>query len=215
MDMITLALAKKYTDEKAGYAEPGKTLLETELVDEGGVGTAVVLGHIGLEVGKKYTVTVDSGTYEFVGFDGSFAGLGVIVGNEETVCVMEFVDNGVAGTMVQDMTNGKHCTVATAETVHPIDPKYLPGVCLPVVEITSAPTEDGAALTAEEKAIVEAAMAQNAPIVVRFTESDVMNAYVFDLGGESGVRLYTKQLGGFQYIIGDMGAGMSAYMVES
>lgn len=41
------------------------------------------------------------------------------------------------------------------KTIVPIDPKFLPGVCLPVVEFTTEPTEDGAPLTAEEAAIVQ------------------------------------------------------------
>lgn len=43
-----------------------------------------------------------------------------------------------------------------AETIVPIDPKYLPGVCLPVVELSTAVTAEGATLTAEESAKMDA-----------------------------------------------------------
>ena len=55
-----------------------------------------------------------------------------------------------------------------AETIHPIDPKFLPGVCLPVVEITSA-VYDGSAnavLTEGESAELDSACASSTHVIV-------------------------------------------------
>lgn len=51
----------------------------------------------------------------------------------------------------------------TTETIHPIDPKYLPGVCLPVVEIA-----DYTELTEAECAALDKVASKNSPLVVKF-----------------------------------------------
>lgn len=58
------------------------------------------------------------------------------------------------------------------ETIHPIDPKFLPGVCLPVVEIATQPTDEGAPLTAEESAKMDEVAAMGLPIVCRVKIDD-------------------------------------------
>lgn len=58
-------------------------------------------------------------------------------------------------------------TYAT-ETIHPIDPKFIPGAVLPVVELTTPPTEEGAPLTEAECAILDEVYATGMPVVVRF-----------------------------------------------
>ena len=70
--------------------------------------------------------------------------------------------------------NEKSHTVAVyelVETIHPIDPKYLPGVCLPVVEITSAPYSFGAGntvpLTVEESAQFNAAVTASDFVLIK------------------------------------------------
>ena len=58
------------------------------------------------------------------------------------------------------------------ETITPIDPKYLPGVCLPVVEIASAEypfSGDPVALSAEESAKFAAAAETGLPVVIKLT----------------------------------------------
>jgi len=58
-----------------------------------------------------------------------------------------------------------------AETIVPIDPKYLPGACLPVVELETV-IEDGAVLTDAEKAMLTSYVEQRTPILIRFRYND-------------------------------------------
>lgn len=156
-----------------GYAEPGKFLYEADLISGGFPNVTMFIqgGYlIGLEVGKRYTVKNDSGTY-----NGVCAEVGGItyVGNlslldssdgaydtGELYVVVEAILEGTPVTMVADANHGTHITVSTAETIHTIDPKYLPdmGGGLPAVEITTEPTEEGAVLSEAESAELEAAL---------------------------------------------------------
>ena len=68
------------------------------------------------------------------------------------------------------------------ETVKKIEPKFLPGVCLPVVELTTVPGTEPAALTDAEIATLEAL--GNMPCIFKFTDADsvctlVANAFSF------------------------------------
>ena len=58
-------------------------------------------------------------------------------------------------------------SVDFGETITPIDPKYLPGVCLPVVELTTQPTAEGAPLTEAEVNAFRSV--GDFPCVVKFT----------------------------------------------
>lgn len=53
------------------------------------------------------------------------------------------------------------------ETVHPIDPKYLGGAVLPVVELSTIATTDGVALTAEESTQIDDAFANGTPVAIK------------------------------------------------
>jgi hypothetical protein len=58
-----------------------------------------------------------------------------------------------------------------AETIRPIDPKYIPGAVLPVVELTtelSAANVDGTVLTADETAKVAEVLSENDYAIVKF-----------------------------------------------
>lgn len=74
------------------------------------------------------------------------------------------------------------------ETIHPIDPKFLPGVCLPVVELTTQPTAEGAPLTAEESANVQAALAMGVPCVVKFNIDGAEFGVVATVSGGVGMN---------------------------
>lgn len=72
------------------------------------------------------------------------------------------------------------------ETIHPIDPKFIPGAVLPVVEITTELPEDGTetALTEVESAKLEEANAMKMPCVIRCrTESLPEMSTLFAWGG--------------------------------
>lgn len=73
-----------------------------------------------------------------------------------------------AGTYVLSELRYASCvTKIVTETIHPIDPKFLPGVCLPVVELGTVPTE-GYTPSAETIAQLDAVSVLDAPIVVKF-----------------------------------------------
>lgn len=156
MDILTLAMAKAYTDRKAGYSEPGK-VLGSGAIDDGWYEGAPTLG---LVLGKTYIVSLDDETYTVVCNDAQgFIGFELLDGY---VADSIGVSSGT-GWMADGFPDHSHITISTPETIHPIDPKYLPGVCLPVVEIA-----DYTALTDAECAALDKAESNNAPIVVKF-----------------------------------------------
>lgn len=57
------------------------------------------------------------------------------------------------------------------ETIHQIEAKYLPGVCLPVVEFATEPTAENAMLTSEE--LQSVLSVGYSPFVVKFALSIV------------------------------------------
>ena len=65
------------------------------------------------------------------------------------------------------------------KTLHPIDPKFLPGVCLPVVELTTAPTTEGAQLTDAEAAAVDALNGSPCILKIAFTEPTGMTVKTY------------------------------------
>ena len=57
---------------------------------------------------------------------------------------------------------------AIRSTIHPIDPKFLPGVCLPVVELsTNLSGTDAIDLTAEESAMLTATLSSKSAIMLK------------------------------------------------
>ena len=86
------------------------------------------------------------------------------------------------------------------ETIHPIDQKFLPGVCLPYVEITTQPSPDGAALTAEESAKMDEIDALGLPMVASFTLIEKKMTAVF--GHSTDGFLFTLQ--GYDFLIANM-----------
>lgn len=79
---------------------------------------------------------------------------------------------------------------SVTETITPIDPKYLPGVCLPVVELsTEVQYGDMTSLSPEENAALTAAAEGGLPIVIGFNWNGVKIRGVgclMDGGEESG-----------------------------
>ena len=178
---IVLDEAKRYSDSKGGYTEPGAVIHDTELfLDNAGDSvtkhTAAVNGIV-LELGKSYSVTTDSGTFSAVAKKTAIENMTLyylgnikLLGAEDTgesFLVISAFENEEYYVMCIDYSGGSHMKVETAETIHPIDPKFLPGAVLPVVELTTVATAEGAALTDEEKALVDAVMAKSIPFVLK------------------------------------------------
>ena len=151
MDLVTLAMAKAYSDSKGGYVEPGKTILDVKLMEVEGI--CVYESYeirVHLEVGKTYTVTLDSGAFSAVCKEGllegsivCFLGNAIIVGGEDTgepffVCSDYVAEAESVHTLVVDMNGGTKCVIATAETIVPIDPKFLPDTVATKADIFGA-----------------------------------------------------------------------------
>lgn len=103
----------------------------------------------------------------------------VVVAVEDATLGSAAVPKGTYG-MVMSMdgsinADGSNCIYVTeingvlTETIHPIDPKFLPGAVVPVVELTTEPAAEGATLTAEESAMMEEVFATGLPFVLKCT----------------------------------------------
>lgn len=80
------------------------------------------------------------------------------LGGTILVMVVKDADNASNGIYVQCNEFAYASRIEFAETIHPISDKYLPGVCLPVVELTTKPTADGVPLNDAEMKQVDAAL---------------------------------------------------------
>ena len=123
-------------------------------------------------------VAIEASAFDFVTEDGMRA----LVYND-TVAVFSLTENtagdyGVTcGTFVLCTYETWISKVEFAETIHPIDPKYLPGVCLPVVELTTTVAND-AAFTDEEKAALTSCLGM--PCVIKYNGAAELFNYAVD-----------------------------------
>lgn len=144
MDLMTLAMAKAYSDKKGGYVEPGKVYTydgKAEKVETVGNYTYAIIATDApslSELTKAVGTFADGSTVEFSKEELSFETLGesieaasaTLMGMTVPLIVWE---DGVL--LVYSMEGvGYGSRVEFAETVVPIDPKFTPGV-LPVVSI--------------------------------------------------------------------------------
>ena len=98
----------------------------------------------------------------------SIAGIGEDTG-ENWLIVIDFEQNASLIFYHNDIFDGEEITIEstiTYETIHPIDPKYLPGVCLPVVELSTILGEEPVVLTAEENAKLNEVVASGSPFIL-------------------------------------------------
>lgn len=70
-----------------------------------------------------------------------------------------------SGIYFAKVDNGRYITSISYKTIHPIDPKFLPGVCLPVVELSTT-VANGATFTDAENAALSEAFNTKLPFVV-------------------------------------------------
>lgn len=211
MDLITLAMAKKYTDEKAGYVEKPVFTYDGngEVVDINGLtfhritdkfhdlNTLVKME--GFAYGSKMEFTADDititgetdtsvavqeGTVKYAGNDMVFIlALKVLEGLEGVVALN-------TGVYVFSTDDAYVSYLEFAETIHPIDPKFIPGAVLPVVEVKSfyaTPTEE------ENKALTAFI---GLPIIVKGAVADgVSIAAVMMYGLQSGSHVFSALMG--------------------
>ena len=144
MDMSMLlwnkvsALTEAQAAGGSGRIEAGNVLLNMDSTNNDSGGEWMYEGSIGIEKGKTYTVILDSGRYNAVCklMDGSpFLGNAALLNDtnedtDESFCVWEIPNEDTGGvlTVVIDASEGRHVTVISSETIHPIDPKFLPTV---------------------------------------------------------------------------------------
>lgn len=129
------------TWDGTSYTRTAKVFPFTDLANGFYVGNLFPLG--GEDTGEPFALL---STYDD---DGNFMGF---------IAVDVYNFNG-------DSTHRIGCSVF-AETIHPIDQKYLPGVCLPVVEVSTT-LSTGAFLTDEESAKLTEAYAAECPVVIK------------------------------------------------
>lgn len=180
MDILTLSLAVKKALAAMGLKiEPAKTVLRGKLTGDGygstetislvpGVEYSVALtGNSGekIEIGRGIAQGVEGATYvgNMALFDEEapdtgelFLTLTIPTGDTKTLVV---ISGGGTANFVIERT----------ETIHPIDPKYLPGVCLPVVELSTEIPIDGTEVTlsTEEGTLLTKACESGIPVCMK------------------------------------------------
>lgn len=123
-------------------------------------------------------------------------GEGLAFSTDGTVESMSFLS---PGTWVSFGDTSYVTRIEFAETIVPIDQKYLPGVCLPVVELSTTFTS-GADLTEEEDKLLKAAWERNTPVVIKLpvsfdnTNSDM--CAVWSRADHGGICNFTLPYGG-------------------
>lgn len=196
MDMITLAMAKAYSDSKGGYTEKKTKKVEVfpnttlEFADSYGNGYGYVEGlqPISLTDGKEYTVTFDGVEYRCIAEVNTIAGTAQL-GN---ICLRDLIDGGVEP-FFYDYFEGLHCHIISRtagthtieiyyieeeETIHPIDPKYLPSEAVPkIIDLTKFRCSIGAGSGPINGVLLAMLMesAQTGGTAVRQSQSDIDN----------------------------------------
>ena len=153
MDILTLAMAKAYSDRKGGYT---KTSAPVVVIPKGSYefnnGECNTPTTQFPKEGDSITLTLDGAVYTETAKKGVVDGLEVLcIGNGasfggddtgENYSVVFVPSEGFVLVTDMDKLGGGSTATNTVElsfktqTIVPIDQKYLPGVCLPVVDMT-------------------------------------------------------------------------------
>ena len=216
-DPITYAMAKAYSNSKGGYIE---TVKEQIVFNGDTDGKAVIPGtNIGFDEAnfvmvsdKAFSAEELSGITivrngEKVRYDNNefkssnnygIVGIAIDLHDyalffDESAAATFGVDVGAYFAMSIDGSWYVAEVSTETETIHPIDPKFLPGVCLPVVE-----TADINAITTAESAVFTAAAENGLPCVLKwFSDEDgVGMAIIFNLQVIEGVYQYSALASG-------------------
>lgn len=181
MDLMTLAMAKQYTNsQQLGYTKEltwngnieGKQYFE-ELgavkVSETAYDLSDVVSITGCDNGEMMKWTLPNpdivlnteGGAQFLETDDGSGPLVISVPKDSGIALVL----GISGTWLRYISEDAY--IAGIELIHPIDPKYLPGVCLPVVELRTAILSANTIepLFADDSAALDAVYANKQPIV--------------------------------------------------
>lgn len=183
---ITQALNALFANGQVGRTEAQAVLYENHAPDVSGDGMTGWTEETGeyttdFTIGQKYVVCLDSGTYETECRQGTEDGFNVYLGNGKLLNMIGLggdypdtgesfvviIEMGVDRIAILDTNGGQSVVIKTLETIHPIDQKFIPGAVLPVVELTTVPTVEGAALTEEESAQMDEIVTMGMPIVLK------------------------------------------------
>lgn len=225
---------------QVGYIEKPETVFlpETTITiavgatDSARYATAPLLAD--LVVGETYTVIYDGVEYNCVAEQTLMGGKVMSVGKtgmyngEELDSELPFFGYYVPRMasfqkekfQLAVMPDGNPHTVSIVpkETIHPIDPKFLPGVCLPVVELsaeTMTALYSGSIVMATEKetAAFMAAKEKVSPLVVRgnFNGAGFASVGAFITDSNTGKQAFNIPIGGFVIVawFGDDGVTLN------
>ena len=84
--------------------------------------------------------------------------------------------------------------IETPETIHPIDPKFLPGVCLPVVELSTAVDNEQVELTAAETAQLASALETSDLAIIKTAIPTLYFPLLVQAVDSDGERIYTARV---------------------
>jgi hypothetical protein len=147
-----------------------------------------------------YTVTLNGEQYKVksVGVDVGGGVLLVFVGNLNMMLpdfpatsepfVIAYAPDSAATVLTHKDGDIGTITISISEeteTIHPIDPKYLPGVCLPVVEISGDIDVENMRIpcTAAESVVLDAAAESCMPVVLKISALVISAVAAFTDGG--------------------------------
>lgn len=208
MDIVTLAMAKAYTDSQRlghveskqitydGNGEKKDSLIEglsvvkisDTLLDLSTVRRVVMKYHDGMEyvIGKENLVALEE------------SGVMILAGYGEKPLVLSAQKNNGAGLpdglyvvdAVDENGESYHVSLIETETIVPIDPKYLPGVCLPVVELNIDALIGEAAFTDAENAALTACIGM--PFILKSGNSTVSTSMVMEYNGGGNEHIFSN-----------------------
>lgn len=190
-------------EQTKNYIAPEQTVECTYNPELGGCFTGITLASIQSMPPEKLYFSVDGTVYEC---EKQTFNDDVLYGNLSLVG--EFEDTGEPFAFLYDQAEiweglfkgdvSFSCTISAwtqTETTTPISDKYLPGVCLPVVELTSdIPNTGDVEFTEAEGTLLAAAVASKTPIIISCTFSGKPLAAVFNnsIDSDGTIVLFTK-----------------------
>lgn len=168
MDVITLAMAKAYTDKKAIGGEESHVFKWDARNGTDGLTTNTAGSYAKISSLTPTAAELEGGILDIAGLiqiDLSVSGGTIVQGGNAfalgqylviaTVADGEYPESGIyinVGIALEVSGQENPFVTLQWETIHPIDQKYLPGVCLPVVELETAVTSTQVALSEEDGA---------------------------------------------------------------
>lgn len=177
MDVITLAMVNGLK-KKGGVGYVGAatiypvTTVQCVASSDENEGFLAIIERVTVTVGETYTVTFDGQKYTCIcqGADGYYAvgnpsvmGSGDDTGEPFVLLFTPELD------VISATTEGTHTFSITQETIHQIDPKFIPGAVLQTVTLaTEIPKSESVSLSAEDSALLTDAANKGSVFILAF-----------------------------------------------